>query len=268
MRGIITVLDCDGAATAAISTTAVTVVTIEYLRILRLWIIQVQVTGVFNSIFIGLKVLRSQERLLSKPHPEVVKTLLEIWWFSPLVIDNVTVLVVPSLINGRLEANVGEHLGQGRARHRPVSLFELVLERPELVVNVRPVEEYVPEDLHDEGAPLVRLLRDLRIEVHDRLVVIYDGRASVVRDRALVHTIAEGEDALVRLIVFHEEQEGVDHVREGIKAPEGAVLGVVKEEVVEDLVGEAGDEVLSVLIIKLQVEVPGIDGVSDQTSRC
>ena len=72
-------------------------------------------------------------------------------------------------------------------------------------------------------------------------------------------TVSKGKDALIRLVVLDKEEEGIHHIRESVKSPERAVLSVVKEEIVEDLVREASNEVLCILIIELQVKVSSIN---------
>lgn len=78
--------------------------------------------------------------------------------------------------------------------------------------------------------------------------------------------VAEGEDALVGLVVFDKKQEGVHHIRESIEAPESAILCIIQEQVIEDLVSKTGNKILSILVLKLQVEVPCVDGVTNKST--
>lgn len=129
--------------------------------------------------------------------------------------------------------------------------MELVIEGKEFIVDIGPVEEHVPEYFDHQVAPLVGCLRYFGIEGDDGLVVVDDGAAGVVCDGALVDTVAEGEDGLVWLVVLNKKKERVDHIGEGIEGPEGAIFGVVEEQVIEYLIGEASHQILRILVIKL-----------------
>lgn len=114
---LIVIITAIGRITTITATTSVAsglvIVVREDLNILWLWILKVQVISISDSLLVRLELFLGEERILPDPYPEVVNTLDEIWWLSPLIIDYVTVLIVPSSIHvWRLEANIGEHLGK------------------------------------------------------------------------------------------------------------------------------------------------------------
>ena len=80
--------------------------------------------------------------------------IINIERLSPLFVEDVAVFIVPGVCNGGLEEDIRKDLGDILADSCPLLLFVHFDQEEDFVHQVYPVEEHVPENCYEIGAPL------------------------------------------------------------------------------------------------------------------